>query len=350
MSKNLLIITPGFPKDESDDTCIPALQIYLKALLGSQYFDNIMVVSVYYPITAKTYFWHSVKVVALGHSQKTFFSRAFSPFMLSTKISNLVKAFPLDLIHSFWINQTAILGNMLSKKFKVPHIATTMGQDVFFTKKLKYLIDSEKLKLIAVSEFQKEKSSMKVNEVIHWGVEEHHETEVNSIRAIDVIGVGSLIDLKQFDVFLEVIQKIRKVKPDIKVVIVGDGPEREKLLDKVKRLRLEENVILVGQKSRLEVLSIMRQSKVLLHTSRFESFGMVFVEALNAGMYTLSERVGIAGEHEKCIVVSGKHEMAEQLVLLLNNKMWNFPKEPAFSVQNTLEGYLDCYNKALKKT
>ena len=318
MSKNLLIITPGFPKDESDDTCIPALQIYLKALLGSQYFDNIMVVSVYYPITAKTYFWHSVKVVALVHSQKTFFSRAFSPFMLSTKISNLVKAFPLDLIHSFWINQTAILGNMLSKKFKVPHIATTMGQDVFFTKKLKYLIDSEKLKLIAVSEFQKEKSSMKVNEVIHWGV--------------------------------EVIQKIRKVKPDIKVVIVGDGPEREKLLDKVKRLRLEENVILVGQKSRLEVLSIMRQSKVLLHTSRFESFGMVFVEALNAGMYTLSERVGIAGEHEKCIVVSGKHEMAEQLVLLLNNKMWNFPKEPAFSVQNTLEGYLDCYNKALKKT
>lgn len=348
MSKNLLILTPGFPKDESDDTCIPALQIYLKVLWDSGYFSNIMVVSVYHPPSSQTYSWHSVKVVALAHSQKTFFSRALSPVKLYPKVSKLVKGFSPDIIHSFWINQTAIVGNMLSKKFRVPHIATMMGQDVFFTKKLKYLIDGKKLSLIAVSEFQKEKSRMIVDKVIHWGAEESYDRETNNLRSIDVLGVGSLIELKQFDVFLEVIKQVRNLITDIKVMIVGDGPEKARLLNQIKRLSLEENVILVGQKSRAEVLSIMRQSKVLLHTSRFESFGMVFVEALNAGMHTLSERVGIAGEHEKSIVVSGKHEMAEQLILLLNKKVWRL-SETTFSVQNTLKRYLECYNKALKK-
>ncbi|MFT6969795.1 MAG: glycosyltransferase involved in cell wall biosynthesis [Candidatus Endobugula sp.] len=344
MSKNLLIITPGFPKDELDDTCVPALQIYVKALSASGCFDNVMVVSIYYPLSSKTYFWHSIKIVALGHSQSTFLSRAFSSFQIFPRVSKFVKDFSPNVIHTFWINQTAIIGSMLSRKFDIPHIATMMGQDVFFTKKLRYLTASKKMNLIAVSEFQKEKSRCKVDKVIHWGVEERQEVKTNDIRSIDVIGVGSLIKLKQFDLFLEVIDMARKVKPDIKAMIVGDGPKRGMLLDQIKRLMLEENVKLIGQKSRVEVLSLMRQSKVLLHTSRFESFGMVFVEALNAGMYTLSERVGIAGQHTKSIVVSGRDEMAEKLVLLVDKEVVALPSKVVFSIEETVQRYLECYN------
>jgi hypothetical protein len=82
----------------------------------------------------------------------------------------------------------------------------------------------------------------------------------------------------------------------------------------------------------------------LLHTSRFESFGMVFVEALNAGMYTLSERVGIAGQHTKSIVVSGRDEMAEKLVLLVDKEVVALPSKVVFSIEETVQRYLECYN------
>ena len=43
------------------------------------------------------------------------------------------------------------------------------------------------------------------------------------------MGAGSLIPLKQYDIFLEAVAEIKKQIPEVKVLLVGEGTEKEKL-------------------------------------------------------------------------------------------------------------------------
>lgn len=347
MSENILIITPGFPIDEQDDVCIPSLQLYLTALIDSEYNVNILVISLYYPFTAVEYYWKNIRVVALGYSQGTLVSRILCSFKAQTAILKHLNGFRPTLIHSFWINHTALLANRLSRKFKTPHIATMMGQDVFYTSKLRFLLKQKELCLIAVSEFQKDKSQISVNEVIHWGLP-LSEFKVDQVRNIDVLGVGSLTKLKDYKKFIRIIGLVRHSKPDIKAVIVGEGPEKKQLDKLIKQLGLGNHISLLGLKPRNEVLEIMKQSKVLLHTSAFESFGMIFAEGLSVGMFTVSEKVGIAGIHPRSFVDVGENCMAKRILILLNLKRYNIDSN-IFDVQETLDLYIKCYNRNLNK-
>jgi glycosyltransferase involved in cell wall biosynthesis len=108
------------------------------------------------------------------------------------------------------------------------------------------------------------------------------------VRDIDVIGAGSLISLKQYDLFINVIKSLTLTFPDIKAVICGKGPEMEALNKQIIRLKLTNNIEMKGELPHTEVLALMQHSKVFLHTSAYEGFGMVLNEALYAGAQVVS--------------------------------------------------------------
>ena len=55
MNKKILIITPGFPKDENDSSCVPYLQDYILALSNKIGAENIKVVATQYPFKKNIY-------------------------------------------------------------------------------------------------------------------------------------------------------------------------------------------------------------------------------------------------------------------------------------------------------
>jgi glycosyltransferase involved in cell wall biosynthesis len=105
---------------------------------------------------------------------------------------------------------------------------------------------------------------------------------------IDIIGVGNLIPLKQYDIFIEVISAVKQHMPGIKAAHCGKGVEAENINALVEKLGLQDNVRLYGEVSHQEALQLMQRSRILLHTSSYEGFGGVMTEALYAGAQVIS--------------------------------------------------------------
>ena len=66
-----------------------------------------------------------------------------------------------------------------------------------------------------------------------------------------------------------------------KLYIIGDGPHREEIAQKIKQLGLEEDCLLLGAK--LNPFPFMKNAKLFLHTAYYEGFGMVLVESMICG-------------------------------------------------------------------
>lgn len=87
---------------------------------------------------------------------------------------------------------------------------------------------------------------------------------------------------------------IRSGKNDVGLVIVGDGPEKERLILLSEKLNIKDKVIFLGWASKDELYSMYKTSDIFLNTSFFEGYGMSMVEAKIADLNIVSTDVGVA--------------------------------------------------------
>jgi glycosyltransferase involved in cell wall biosynthesis len=101
------------------------------------------------------------------------------------------------------------------------------------------------------------------------------------------ISVGSLDENKNHELLLRAFSKLsRTYKLNLK--IVGDGPLRNKLEALSKLLEIDKFVKFYGEKPRNEVCNLMMDSNCLVHTSNYETFGVVLIEGLACGLPLIS--------------------------------------------------------------
>ena len=103
------------------------------------------------------------------------------------------------------------------------------------------------------------------------------------------VSVGNLIPIKAFD---NLIEAFAQVKDDSKLLIIGDGPERERLQNQIKNLQLEAQVKLLGQLKRDEINKVYQESHVFVLASQSETFGVSYIEAMYAGLPVIATRCG----------------------------------------------------------
>jgi len=72
--------------------------------------------------------------------------------------------------------------------------------------------------------------------------------------------------------------------PSAKLTIIGDGPEKGRLLKLIERENLEENIAVTGFVDEKRKFEIMRKSALLLLPSYYESWGVVIAEAMSLGL------------------------------------------------------------------
>jgi glycosyltransferase involved in cell wall biosynthesis len=104
-------------------------------------------------------------------------------------------------------------------------------------------------------------------------------------RKQDIIFAGRLIKEKRVKLLIKSLIKTKEDIPNIKCLIVGDGPEKDSLLKLTKNLGLEKNVEFKGFiKNHPDLMSLLKSSRVLVLPSKREGFGMVVVEANASGI------------------------------------------------------------------
>lgn len=136
-------------------------------------------------------------------------------------------------------------------------------------------------------------------------------------RTVDILGAGSLIPLKQFDLFIEMAAVVKIKYPNLKAAICGDGPERKKLSLLIAEYNLQETIILTGELPHKEVLQLMQQTKIFWHPSSYEGFGLVCLEALAAGARVISFVRPMNETIENWAIVSSTEEMTGKTITLL---------------------------------
>ena len=290
--KTLLIITPGFPADESDSTCMPPQQLFVKALHAEHPELSIIILSLQYPFKAKNYHWHGIPVIAFGGRNRGRILRVFNWMDVWAILKQLNREHEVVGLLSFWLGECALIASRFSKTSNVPHYCWLLGQDARPGNKYVKLTKASGDWLIALSdglaaEFNKNYGILPQH-IIPPGVDISSFGPTAPKRNIDIIGAGSLIELKQYHLFIDVVKKLTVSFPRIKTVICGKGPEMPKLKARISQLKLEKNIELAGELPHKEVLALMQRARIFLHTSAYEGFGMVLSEALYAGAHVIS--------------------------------------------------------------
>jgi glycogen(starch) synthase len=104
--------------------------------------------------------------------------------------------------------------------------------------------------------------------------------------------LGGLIPRKGVNWLIEAFAACWAQDPTLTLSIVGDGPMSEELELRAEELGIAEAVTFAGPVTPDVALRLMREHDLLVHPSRWESFGMTVVEAVAAGMPVLVTRCG----------------------------------------------------------
>jgi glycosyltransferase involved in cell wall biosynthesis len=101
----------------------------------------------------------------------------------------------------------------------------------------------------------------------------------------DIIYVGRLLAHKNVDMLIRATAKLKRAKPDISCIIVGEGPEFSKLKKLVNELRLGSNIIFLPFiEDSTELYGVMKASKLFVFPSEREGFGLIALEANACGL------------------------------------------------------------------
>jgi len=323
MHETLVILSPGFPKNEADTACIPPQQIFVKALKEICPGLNVVVISFQYPFIERFYKWHRVKVYSIGGKEKGGYSRALVWIKAWRILLGLKKKNRILGILSFWFGECAFVGSYFAKRYRLMHYAWVLGQDAKSGNKFFRWIKPNGNELIALSDFIaaeiRQNYWISVHQVIPVGIDTSMFGPAPAKRDIDILGAGSLIPLKQYHLFIQSIGFLKPLFPNIKTVICGSGPELDRLRALSASLDLNNNIFFAGELPHAEVLALMQRSKVFLHPSAYEGFGSVLSEALYAGAHVVSFVKPMNKDYRHHYVVKDTDTMNAALSTILKN-------------------------------
>ena len=164
--------------------------------------------------------------------------------------------------------------------------------------------------------------------VIPNGVEfiKAQNTDYTEHKAKTIITVSRLVPKNGVDILIKAIAEVKKKEPNVKLLILGEGPERKKL----ELMTMDHGLLavteFVGFVSMDKVLEYLSKSDVFVRPSRSEGMGNAFLEGLAAGTPIIGTPVGGILD----IIEDGKtglfcksedsHDLAEKILLLLRDK------------------------------
>jgi glycosyltransferase involved in cell wall biosynthesis len=103
-----------------------------------------------------------------------------------------------------------------------------------------------------------------------------------------VVTVGRLISLKQIDLLIEAVSRL----DDVGLVVVGNGPERERLEELARRLGVAERVHFAGVSSKQGTEALLSACDLFVLNSTHEGFPYVVLEAMSLGLPVVATAVG----------------------------------------------------------
>jgi L-malate glycosyltransferase len=302
---------------------------------------------------------------------------------LSSKLVDMVKLYKIELLHVHYAIPHAYAGYMAKQMLKdeginLPMVTTLHGTDItlvgnhpFYKTAVSFSINKSDI-VTSVSQ------SLKDDTYKHFNIKKDIHVipnfiELDKHRNESLISCQRSVMADKDERIVTHISNFRKVKriPDVikiffkiqqqipsKLMMVGDGPEKEKAEQMCVELGIQDKVIFFGNSN--EIDQILSYSDLFLLPSETESFGLAALEAMAWSVPVISTNSGglpevnFPEESGYLSDVGNIDEMAENAIKILsNNSTLATFKENAltvakqFDIKNILPLYEELYHQAL---
>ena len=167
-----------------------------------------------------------------------------------------------------------------------------------------------------------------------------------------IISVGRLVPWKGFGALIEIMQDLLKENPNFKLLIVGEGPQKENLKSQISNLKLNEKVILLGKVSHAELEAYLKMAKMFVLNTAYEGLSHQLLEALAAELPVVTTNVcgnpEVITDGENGILVDFNDKAALKEVILRVWKDKNLARKFVENGKKTLEKFT--LEKMIKET
>jgi sugar transferase (PEP-CTERM/EpsH1 system associated) len=174
-----------------------------------------------------------------------------------------------------------------------------------------------------------------------------------------LLQVARLDYLKDHATAVRTLQNVLGERPQARLILVGDGPERGRIEEEIRQRSLTGQVLFLGQRG--DVARLLQAADVFLLTSISEGIPLTVIEAMSAGLPVVATRVGGVGEIVQegttgLLAASGDDRALADHVLrvaadpALRRDMGQRGRERAhalFSEQQMHAGYVQLYQEML---
>jgi glycosyltransferase involved in cell wall biosynthesis len=291
----IIIVTPGFPENENDSTCIPFLQQFVISLKRNFSELKFIVITLHYPYSKMEYVWNGIDIYSIGGKNKAHIFAYYTRTRVYKKLYELQKSYSIVGVLSLWCTDAALVSQKFCSKKNIKHFIWIVGQDAKANNKYVSKISPQADQLIAFSDFLQAEffanHQLFPNHIISNGINADSFEALNTgEREIDIFGAGNLTPLKNYTLFIEVIYEVCKTYPNLKAKIAGRGEQKSELQELILQYNLDKNIELLGEKTYSDTLKLMNRSKLFLHTSSYEGNSTVLMEALFSGCLVISSQ------------------------------------------------------------
>ena len=265
-----------------------------------------------------------------------------------------------DVIHAhYWLS--GLVAKEISNELNIPFIFTSHSLGIFLDGYNKERVDCEKIVMTStnlvtassVFEIMLIADTYKIDEnkikKITPGVDRKIFIPDLSVEKENIIlSIGRIQEQKGQLQTIEFLNNFKKIQNDFKCYFVG-GPSGKhgneylhELKQTIKDFNLDKHVEFLGDLSQTEIIELFKKAKLLIHTSKFETFGLVAIEANTMGVPVLTTNNGSLME----IIENNKNGYLSEN--LIDSNVNNFVNNLFNNVTKYEEIHLSCIEKSKK--
>ena len=269
------------------------------------------------------------------------------PFFLAALLRNVARLnrrLQFDAIHAHWIVPQGIIAAIYSAIWRSapPFVVTSHGGDLYalrgklFTAMKRWVLRRANTVTVVSKAMRDDCQLLGIDaeriRIAPMGVD-LQETFVDTAGEKNgLVFAGRLVEKKGVTYLLDAMQNLRNTHPDLRLTVVGEGPDRSILEAQVARLRLQNHVKFVGGQTQASLAAILQASEiavmpsVVAATGDQEGLGLVAIEAMGCGCAVVASdlpaiRDSVVHEKTGLLATPGSaDDIARQIDRLLNDK------------------------------
>jgi glycosyltransferase involved in cell wall biosynthesis len=204
-------------------------------------------------------------------------------------------------LHNHFGNSSCSVAMLTSEISGIPFSYTMHGPAIFFEPK-HWRIDEKiaRAQFVAcISHFCRSQGMLFADpqhwpkmRIVHCGVElSRYKKTANKTANKHLLFVGRLAPIKGVLLLLDAFSTLLETHPDTILTLVGDGPSRADLEDKVLSLGLENKVTFTGYKSQSEIATLLATTDIFVLPSFAEGVPVVLMEAMASNVPVIAPHV-----------------------------------------------------------